>query len=140
MSSIPPTLTAKPVPDVPRSGIQFWAIALTASIALAAVGHLLMKAGVSAANPQGGAMTHARLPILIGGLCAYGIGTLLWIFAVSRKEISFLYPLTSANYAVVAIGGMVLFGESISLTRWAGIAIVTLGVILMQRSSAGEQS
>jgi drug/metabolite transporter (DMT)-like permease len=78
---------------------------------------------------------HLHHPLLLLGLAAYAVGTLLWIFAVSRKEISFLYPLTAANYAVIAIGGQLLFHESVSALRWAGIAVVMIGVILMNRSS-----
>jgi len=77
-------------------------------------------------------LTH---PIVFTGLAIYGVGTLMWVFAVSRKEISYLYPLTALNYGVVALGGKMLFGEVISPARWLGIAVVVFGVVLMQKSS-----
>ena len=58
----------------------------------------------------------------------------MWVFAVSKKEISYLFPLSALNYVAVAVGGMLLFGELISAGRWLGIAVVVVGVVLMQRS------
>lgn len=124
---------------------QYWIPALALSITLAAVGHLAMKAALNTAAsvPTHGVVEklsyHFHHPALLAGLAAYALGTLLWIFAVSRKEISYVYPLTAANYAVIAIGGKALFGETVSTMRWAGIAVVMIGVMLMHRSS-GERS
>jgi drug/metabolite transporter (DMT)-like permease len=121
--------------------VEYWVPALAASITLAAVGHLSMKAALIHANGvplhslADRLSYHVHHPLLLIGLAAYAVGTVLWIFAVSRKEISFLYPLTAANYAVIAVGGQMLFGESVSTLRWAGIAVVMVGVILMNRSS-----
>ncbi len=126
-----------------RGGVQFWAIALIGAVSFAAVGHLLIKYGLlrvahSAANQTltSKLVTYLTNPIVFSGLFIYGVGTLMWVFAVSRKEISFLYPLTALNYGVIALGGKLLFGEIISPARWLGIGIVVLGVILMQKSGS----
>jgi drug/metabolite transporter (DMT)-like permease len=125
--------------------VQFWAIALVGAVSFAAVGHLLIKYGlVHLAHNVTGQSTASKLifyltnPIVFAGLAIYGVGTLMWVFAVSRKEISYLYPLTALNYGVIAMGGKLLFGEIISPARWMGIAVVVFGVILMQKSSAKE--
>lgn len=125
-----------------RSGLQFWAVALVGAVSFAAVGHLLIKCGLlqvahSAAGHTLGSKLFMYLthPIVFTGLAIYGFGTLMWVFAVSRKEISYLYPLTALNYGVVALGGKMLFGEVISPARWLGIAVVVFGVVLMQKSS-----
>lgn len=122
--------------------LQFWAIALVGSVALAAAGHLLIKAGLNAAataviglDLKARLIYHVLHPTVLIGLAVYGIGTAMWVFAVSRREISYLYPLTALNYAVVALGGKILFHERISTGRWIGIAVVALGVVLMQWSA-----
>lgn len=132
-------------PQVQRTGVQFWAIALVGSVSFAAVGHLLIKFGLlQVAHSAAGHATGSKLvlyitnPVVFTGLSIYGVGTLMWVFAVSRKEISFLYPLTALNYGFIALGGKMLFGEIISPARWIGIAIVVFGVILMQKSGAKE--
>ena len=129
----------------PSSRVQFWAIALVGSVSFAAVGHLLIKYGLLQLSHIGvhgtissRLITYLTNPIVFMGLSIYGVGTLMWVFAVSRKEISYLYPLTALNYALIALGGKVLFGEVISPARWFGIAVVMVGVILMQRSASKE--
>jgi len=123
-----------------------WQFAALGAILLASAGHLLIKLGLNTAvhgSIPGTAVANAfhtlLQPALILGLGIYGIGTLLWISAVSRRNISFLYPLTALNYVIVSMGGLLWFGERISMGRWAGIAIVVIGVALLQLSSGEDQ-
>jgi len=123
-----------------------WEVAALGAIILASCGHLLIKAGLRSAvltTPAGGILTrlvHYLLhPAVAAGLGIYGLGTIMWVYAVSRRSISFLYPLTALNYAIVTMGGKFLFGESITRGRWLGIAVVMLGVALMQFSMKEEK-
>lgn len=123
-----------------------WQSAAFGAIALAACGHLLIKQGLTTAAHSIAVtaladkvslyLFHSALPI---GLAIYGLGTLLWIKAVSSRNISFLYPLTALNYVIVSIGGRIFFNESISAGRWFGIAVVVAGVALLQRSVKEDQ-
>ena len=145
------TLLRKPVPlDGQVSGLSSialpWQLAALGAILLASTGHLVIKLGlISAGHIPSSAGALDRIvqtlfqPAVIGGLAIYGIGTLLWISAVARRNISFLYPLTALNYVIVSVGGKLWFGESISPARWTGIGIVVLGVALLQLSSGEDQ-
>lgn len=120
-------------------------MALLASIILASSGHLLIKAGLNGAGPV---QSHAGLaqqfwhflsqPAVFWGLVVYGTGTLMWAFALSKTEVSYLFPMTSLNYVLVTLGGKFLFGEVVPLGRWMGILVVVLGVVLMHRSVARQ--
>jgi multidrug transporter EmrE-like cation transporter len=124
-----------------------WQWAALGTILLASCGHLLIKLGVTAAG-HGALATGlaARIlhyflePVTIAGLAIYGVGTLLWIYAVSQRNISFLYPLTALTYVMVAVGGRFMFAENISSGRWAGIGVVVLGVAMLQLSAKGEKA
>lgn len=145
------TLLRKPVPlDRQVSGLSSialpWQLAALGAILLASTGHLVIKLGlISAGHIPSSAGALDRIvqtlfqPAVIGGLAIYGIGTLLWISAVARRNISFLYPLTALNYVIVSVGGKLWFGETISPARWTGIGIVVLGVALLQLSSGEDQ-
>jgi drug/metabolite transporter (DMT)-like permease len=131
--------------EKPKSRVQFWVIALVGAVSFAAIGHLLIKYGLLQlshlalhTSTSSRLLTYLTNPVVLTGLIIYGLGTLMWVFAVSRKEISYLYPLTALNYALIALGGKILFGEVISIARWFGIAVVMFGVILMQRSGSKE--
>jgi len=132
------------LPLAARPAMEWMALG---SIMLASCGHLLIKLGlVTAAQATAHSGIFNRIlhyllqPAVAAGLAIYGIGTLLWISAVSRRNISFLYPLTALNYVLVSMGGKMFFGEKISAGRWAGIAVVVAGVALLQLSVNREKS
>lgn len=114
-------------------------IAALSAVAFAAAGHLLIKYGLN--SLQTATIPHGFLtrilncllqPAVAGGLAVYAIGTVLWVCAVSKREISYIFPLSALNYVVVGVFGRLLFGEAIPNSRWLGISVVVLGVVLMQ--------
>src|SRR4051812_45116078 len=81
---------------------NLWQWAAFGTIVLASCGHLLIKSGLSSAvrtsvsiGMVGRIMHYLMQPALVAGLGIYGAGTALWIYAVSQRNISFLYPLTA---------------------------------------------
>lgn len=141
-----PELMLRAEADHPRSS-ALWQWAALGAILLGSCGHLLIKVGVTAAahsSANAGLVSRVAQyflqPAALSGLAIYGAGTLLWIYAVSQRNISFLYPLTALTYVLVAMGGKFMFGESISSGRWAGIGVVVLGVAMLQLSAKGENT
>lgn len=65
------------------------------------------------------------------GVALYALSTLAWLAALSRGELSELYPIVSLNYALVLIVGWLAFGESITAAKVAGVALILLGVALV---------
>ena len=131
-----------------RGDSSLWQWAAMGTVTLASCGHLLIKLGLTSLH--GAAPGHAGFlgriflyftqPAVALGLFIYGLGTLLWIYAVSQRSISFLYPLTALNYVIVTLGGWYLFEENIRTERWIGIGIVVLGVGLLQLSARGDNA
>ena len=72
----------------------------------------------------------------MGGLSIYLLGTVCWMSAVAQKEISFLYPLTSINYVMVVATSFLLFHEVVPMRRILGVAVIVMGMILMNRKTA----
>ena len=139
-----PELLLEPSTAVKKSSLWQWAA--LGAILLGSFGHLLIKLGVTAATHNiGGGSLIARIghyflqPTAVTGLAVYGAGTLLWIYAVSQRDISFLYPLTALTYVTVALGGKFMLGETISTERWLGIGIVMIGVAMLQFSAKGDR-
>jgi uncharacterized membrane protein len=50
---------------------------------------------------------------------------------LSWADLSYVLPVTSIGYVLVALAGKVLLDERISVTRWAGIALIMAGVALV---------
>jgi drug/metabolite transporter (DMT)-like permease len=124
-----------------------WWIAFAGSAIFVVSGHLLIKAGLNNAVPAPVAAGFAARalravlnPEVLGGLIIYLTGTICWMRAVSQKEISFLYPLSSVNYVLVAAASAMLFQEAISAKRAGGVLLVVLGMILMNRRSGKREA
>lgn len=111
-------------------------------VLLNAAAQLFLKAGTNAVGtfafsaeniaPVGWRL--ATEPHIIGGIACYVISVVVWILALSRVEVSIAYPMLSVGYAVNAIAAWYLFGEAVTFTRLAGIAIIILGVFVVARS------
>jgi uncharacterized membrane protein len=73
------------------------------------------------------------------------VGTMLLIVffalfsaALSWADLSFVLPATAFGYVLNVAAGSYFLGESVSNRRWAGAAIITLGVLFVSRS--GERA
>ena len=62
------------------------------------------------------------------------VAALAWILAVSKAEISQVYPAMGLSFVLVALFSWLTMGESVTYLRWAGIVLVCLGVFLVIRS------
>ena len=66
----------------------------------------------------------------------FGVGMMTMAFfsllaILSLEQVSFVVPVTALSYVAGALGGRFFLGERISLSRWAGIAMVCIGVTLV---------
>jgi len=72
-------------------------------------------------------------PSFLAGAALYVVATMIWLYIISKIPFSVAYPMQSITY----IGGMVIayivFKEHVSLTQWAGAAIIIFGVYLIAK-------
>jgi drug/metabolite transporter (DMT)-like permease len=57
---------------------------------------------------------------------------------LSWADLSYVLPVTSIGYVLVALAGRILLHEEISVKRWAGILLIMAGVALV--SGSGPQT
>jgi len=77
--------------------------------------------------------------ILSSGTIWVGIALMITFFVayslvLSWADYSYVQPASAMAYAVVAILGVVVLGESVSPLRWLGIAVICLGVVVVGRT------
>lgn len=107
--------------------------ALWISIVLGACAQVFLRRGV--ASHQGSYLLLLRSGwVWAWGLC-FVFATALWMMAISAIQVSYAFPLLSIGYLVVAVLSIVFLKERIPVSRWAAIAVITLGVALIFRSS-----
>ena len=74
-------------------------------------------------------------PLVLVALALYAVGMVLYMFLVSQLELSKLYPASMGlNFVLVTLAAWFLLGESVTITRMVGIAIILLGIFLVVRS------
>ncbi len=101
-------------------------------------GQLALKQGMQkiATSGSGAVLTSiATSKWVVGGLTIYGTGVFFWLMALSRAEITYVYPFASLGYVGIIIGSHVLFKEHISPTRLLGVLIIISGVIFVGLSA-----
>src|SRR5947209_7549372 len=95
-------------------------------------GNFFMKRGMPAALPT----PLAYITVLFRPWVTLGV-LLLILWMVSRMallswaDLSYVLPVTSIGYVLVAIVGKVLLHEEITGKRWAGIALIMVGVAMV---------
>jgi uncharacterized membrane protein len=58
----------------------------------------------------------------------------LYLALLSRTDVSRVLPMTALDYVVVALLAQWALGESVTPARWAGIALIVVGVGLVSRT------
>jgi drug/metabolite transporter (DMT)-like permease len=105
------------------------------NILLLVSGQLLWKRGVSSSIPSSkGLVDLIFSPWIIGGVVLYAFATILWLYLLSRNDLSRIYPLQALCYPVTACMAVVLLHESINPVRAMGIGLVVLGAVLINGS------
>ncbi|MBT6120056.1 hypothetical protein HOH45_01160 [bacterium] len=61
-------------------------------------------------------------------------GGVLWLVAMSKFELSFLYPFLSINYVGIVIGSQFVLKEEVSMYRYISIIFIVIGLIFISRS------
>ncbi len=112
------------------------------SISIAVGGQILLKIGMNrmgniAVNSMS-SLGHLFLgvvksPIVLVGLFMYVISAAIWLVVISAVDLSFAYPFIGLTYVLILIVSKFILKESVNPIRWAGAAIITIGVVVISR-------
>jgi multidrug transporter EmrE-like cation transporter len=77
----------------------------------------------------------AMNPYVLAWVFSAGISATLWIFVLSRFELSFAFPVSmTLSYVLILVLSWWLFGEQMSLLRWLGISLMCAGIFMAAQS------
>lgn len=112
------------------------------SVALNASAQLFLRKGmpqVALVSGQGlgeflaSAMRVAFNPWVFSGLTCYAISVILWMYVLSKVQVSFAYPFLSVGYVIVVVAAYFLFREPVNAMKLSGVALICAGVLLVAR-------
>ena len=108
-------------------------------VSIGVVGQILLKMGMKQMGSfsliqKGILLQYIKIflnPFVFLGLVFYFLGTVFWLYLISRVPLNFAYPMLSLSYIFVAIASIFLFHETVSPLNWVGIAVIMVGVVLV---------
>jgi len=75
-----------------------------------------------------------RSPFVLLGGALQVVAFVAYLVALSRRDLSYVFPLTAASDIVTTLAARYLLHEQVTPTRWAGVVIVSLGIALISAS------
>ena len=110
-------------------------------VAASSVGDIFLKQGMDRIPVQldAASLGSAFAQTVTSGRIWMGIACLLvsfvlYLMLLSWADYSYVMPVSSFGYAVVALLAVLVLGESVTAGRWAGVALICVGVGLVGRT------
>ncbi len=75
-----------------------------------------------------------RSPFVLLGGALQIIAFVTYLMALSRRDLSYIFPLTATSDIVTTLAARYILRERVTPTRWAGVVIVTFGIALISAS------
>jgi small multidrug resistance pump len=71
-------------------------------------------------------------PYVIGGILLYGTSFLLYMYLISKFDLGYIIPLTTAFvYVCIFLASFLLFNEVFTVIKITGIVFIVAGLILL---------
>jgi uncharacterized membrane protein len=123
-------------PESARLRVKSW-ICAALVVATNVSGNFFLKAGMPA--ELAGPLDY--ISVLFRPMVALGVALLIvWLTSrmalLSWADLSYVLPITSVSYVLVALAGALLLHEHISARRWTGITLIMAGVALVSGVTA----
>ena len=68
---------------------------------------------------------------LILAIAVYCVSTVLYVYALSKEQLSILYPIVATSYIWTLMFSKIFLKEQVGLTSWVGVFFILLGVTLI---------
>jgi len=121
-------------------------VLILASVVLAAIAQITLKQGMLQVTNHGNHPLDFGVPVTTvrriltnltvwGGLLIFVASAAVWIVVLSKLSLSFAYPFVSLTYVIILLWDAFGRHETIANLRWAGVAFIVAGIILVSRSA-----
>jgi drug/metabolite transporter (DMT)-like permease len=116
-------------------------LVLVAVMLTASLGDTFLSVGMREVGPVsihhlGLLITALRIPWILAGIALLLAFFASYLTALSWADLTFVLPATSFGYVIIALLSRFWLHETISVWRWAGILLITVGVGFVTRGPA----
>ena len=115
---------------------------ILASVAISALAQIALKYGMSSLAVQRSIKTGlpveivtniASSPMVLLGMGLYFASMVIWLFVLSKVEVSYAYPFVALGFVFTALLGRLLFNDEFSIYKVIGTLLIVGGVVVMAR-------
>ena len=108
-----------------------------------ACAQLVLKLGVTEPKMQSALqsgvmdsiMAAAMSPFIWFGLVIYALSVALWLWVLSKVDLSVAYPFVGVGFLVTMLFGIVLLNENVTPMRIIGTVLIVGGCVLVGKSA-----
>jgi len=115
---------------------------LLMAIMLGAAGQICLKFGLGKLGSQTPFVVVTAMFrdwYVLAGFVAYGLSSLMYLFVLSRLDVSYAYPFVAINYIFVTFLAWLILKETVPTLRLVGLAIICTGVLVLSASYKAPQ-
>jgi len=112
-------------------------------VTLSALSQMIMKMGMSSPHIQSALTSDIGLSTawkvatnlyVVLGLGLYVLGAGLWLYVLSRVDLTVAYPFVGLGFIMTMLLGWLFLHEDVGMLRMGGTLLIVAGVILVSRS------
>jgi drug/metabolite transporter (DMT)-like permease len=102
---------------------------------LASSAQLLFKMGMDKVDSMRKVFRKLFTPVVIAGIIGYFGAFLIYIYALSKSDLSVVYPIFASSFIFTTLISAAVLREKINKYRAFGILLVFLGIIIIAVSA-----
>jgi len=72
-------------------------------------------------------------PLVLSGFVSAVLASVSWLGAISKFELSYVYPFMSLNFVCVVLLSFLLFQENVNWYKIIGLLLISIGVFSVSR-------
>jgi len=118
-------------------------VVIILAVTLSACAQLALKMGVSKSNVSAafevgaldGIVVAALSPMVWLGLGIYVVSVAMWLWVLSKMELSVAYPFVGLSFVITMAFGAYFLGENVTPIRLFGTLLIASGCILVGQSA-----
>ena len=111
------------------------------SVFIVVLGQLLIKKGLNRLGivsfSSNVIRTYLRIflsPYVIAGIVTYILSMFLWLYSLTKVDLSFAYPFLALSYTLILVFSRIFLHERISPLRIIGVFVIYLEMLVVSRS------
>jgi drug/metabolite transporter (DMT)-like permease len=70
-------------------------------------------------------------PWILGGILLHFLALAIWLWALSKVNITFAYPFIALGYVLVSLMAWRWLGEDLSLVKILGMGVIIVGILIV---------